>query len=291
MNNLKEVNSDIEKIKKSLKNFGNTFFALGWFSLIISSIFLILLILSNFSFSFRGYGVSDLILIAIEGVLLIVLAGRIKNNVLDKNSRKYVIVILIIYAINTIFRLINLESKGSFVVIFLTIYIITTFISLNKAFKKEEFKEILESPKHKIVKRDWIIFGLISFLLIYCGINFDLNYNKALWADEEFMTNEEFIEESVLGIKEELPLEIDAVTTLIDITGENNIISYYYEISEDYILEDDFIDLIRGSVMEGVCDNEGFEMFFNRGISIKYIYSDYLDNEKFITINSEDCLK
>lgn len=289
MDNSKEINNYIEKVKKSLKDFGNTFFAIGWLNLIASSIFLILLIFNNFSFSFGGYGVSDFVLITIEGIIFIVLAGRIKNNVLDSGNRKYVVVILILYIINTIFRFINLESRGSFVLIFLTIYIITTLLSLNKALKREEFKKILESPKHKVTKKDWIIFGVVSFLLLYCGIHFDLNYNTALWEDKEFTTNEEFIEESILEIKEELPLKIDEVVILTDITGGDDIIKYYYEISSDYILENDFIDSIKESIIMKTCNKEELKMFFNRGISIEYIYQDYSGNEQFIIVTPEDC--
>jgi len=290
MDNLKQTNNDIEKIKKSLKDFGNTFFALGWLGLIVGSIFLVLTIFSNFSFSFGGYGVSDFILIIIEGIILIVLAGRIKNNVLDGNNRNYIVAILILYIINTILRLINLEAGGSFIVVFFTIYAIITLVSFNKVLKNEEFRNMLEFPRHKITKRDWVIFAVVSFLLLYCAIYFDLNYNTALWRDEDFMSNEEFIEVSISEMKEELPMVIDEVTTLKDVYGKDDVLHYHLELSKNYKLSEEFINLMEESVIIDTCNTEDVEIFFNRGISMKYIYSDHFGNEDFIIVNSDDCL-
>lgn len=291
MNNPEQINNNFEKIKKSLKDFGGAFYLLGWIGLIGGGIFLILSIFNNFSVSFSGYGISDFVLIIVESLILIILAGRIKNNVLDKNNKKYIFIILIIYIFNTILRFVALESGGGFTVVLIVIYIITTLVSLNKALKDEEFKNILESPKHSITKRNWITFGVISFLILCFAIYFDFNYNNALWADEDSIDNEEFIEMAISEMKEDLPMVVDETTTLEEVYGKNNIIYYRFKLAEEYMVSEEFINLMKEDIMENICDTEGLEMFFNRGISIKYIYGDYFDNEDSIIVKPEDCLK
>lgn len=291
MNNPEQINNNFEKIKKSLKDFGGAFYLLGWIGLIGGGIFLILSIFNNFSVSFSGYGISDFVLIIVESLILIILAGRIKNNVLDKNNKKYIFIILIIYIFNTILRFVALESGGGFTVVLIVIYIITTLVSLNKALKDEEFKNILESPKHSITKRNWVTFGVISFLILCFAIYFDFNYNTALWADEDFIDNEEFIEMAISEMKEDLPMVVDETTTLEEVYGKNNMIYYRFKLAEEYMVSEEFIDLMKEDIMGNICDTEGLEMFFNRGISIKYIYGDYFDNEDSIIVKPEDCLK
>ncbi|MGI6340802.1 MAG: hypothetical protein ACOX0B_01180 [Minisyncoccales bacterium] len=291
MNNPEQINNNFEKIKKSLKDFGGAFYLLGWIGLIGGGIFLILSIFNNFSVSFSGYGISDFVLIIVESLILIILAGRIKNNVLDKNNKKYIFIILIIYIFNTILRFVALESGGGFTVVLIVIYIITTLVSLNKALKDEEFKNILESPKHSITKRNWVTFGVISFLILCFAIYFDFNYNTALWADEDFIDNEEFIEMAISEMKEDLPMVVDETSTLEEVYGKNNMIYYRFKLAEEYMISEEFIDLMKEDIMGNICDTEGLEMFFNRGISIKYIYGDYFDNEDSIIVKPEDCLK
>ncbi|MFA5431686.1 MAG: hypothetical protein WC319_02240 [Candidatus Paceibacterota bacterium] len=287
------MNDYFEKVEKSLNDFGGYFFAIGWIILIASSLLLIMSILTNFSVtSFKGWGATDLVVFIIEAIVFIILSSRIKNNVLDKNNKVYLIVFLIIYTASIFLNIINASTGSIGISIILFIYIITTLSSLNKALKEKEFRFSLESPMHKFNKREWIIFGVLSVALICIGLWFDLNYNRGLWKSDKLMSNEEFIELTVDGLKNEisLPYKIDEITTLTAIASGSDSIKYYYKLSSDSILNNpSLVKEIRESSIDNTCNGKEMDIFFDRGISLEMIYQDSLQT-KTIIIKKEDCL-
>ena len=120
-----ETNQKTEKATKHVKQVGTFSQILGWWKIIAATILPVLL--SSELSKFSNYSYSDLSLNIIFGIILIILGGRIKNNI-HKSTKKYVWVILIL---SGIFGFINIAMGGKISIMFLlfiySIYALSQF--------------------------------------------------------------------------------------------------------------------------------------------------------------------
>ncbi len=87
-----------------------------------------------------------------------------------------------------------------------------------------------------------------------------------------------------------LPNKIDEVTTLVDITPENNAIRYHYVVEG---VTSDEIDqsIIATSIQSGVCQSADTYKVLDQGISMQYYYFIEKDSTTFnFDISKSDCV-
>ncbi len=273
---------DIEKIKKSLKNTGNSVYAIGWLTIIINvGIYLWSVLDKNFAES--GLPASDLsgiFLIIVVASIFIILGNRIKGLV-DKNIKLYLQILL---GLSLLILVWALAGGGRVGILFflVTAYLISSLVSIRKAMKVEEFTATLTSPGYKLNKRGWIIFAVAIVIIFFVAVGIDLSFSKA-----------NLINEAVREIKAEmtLPNQIDETTTLVNITAEPNAIRYHYILSD--IDTSQFTNsYLKNYLGSNICENADTKNLLNYEINMEYSYSVEGSAQKyFVSFTKNDCLQ
>lgn len=86
-----------------------------------------------------------------------------------------------------------------------------------------------------------------------------------------------------------LPYAVDSITTLTDITSDENTIQYHYLIhdTDTSNLSD---SSLRGSIQPTVCANTSTKALLNRGVDMQYIYSvENASGQYSFTVTQNDC--
>lgn len=170
---VEKLKVDIEKIKKSLRNTGNSVYAIGWITIIINTgIYLWSVLDKNFAES--GLPASDLsgtFLMIVAASIFIILGSRIRGLV-DKNIKLYLQILL---GLSLLLLVWALSTGGRVGIIFFLViaYLISSSVSIRKAMKVEEFTATLTSPKYKLNKNGWIIFAVIAVVLFFVAAGID----------------------------------------------------------------------------------------------------------------------
>lgn len=158
---------DVEKLKKSIKNTGNSVFAIGWLTIIINVILYIWSIVDE-NFFDTGLPVSDfsgLFLIVVLSSIFIILGNRIRE-LIDKNIKFYLQVLL---GLSVLFFIWIILSGGRVGILFflVIIYLISSLFIIRKLIKIEEFASTLTRPKYILNKEGWTAFIVIAFLVFF----------------------------------------------------------------------------------------------------------------------------
>jgi uncharacterized membrane protein YvbJ len=161
----------------------------------------------------------------------------------------------------------------------------------NKAISQNEV-----SKKRKILSPYVIliaVFVIIS-ILIPLGLAFFSGLSKSEISEEESgsYSKEEVINEMVRTVKEDynLPVELDSVTTMVDVTAQPNAIRYHYILS-GVDTKQISNESIKSNLLGELCDNSETMTILNQGIDMQYLYS-MEDNSQtyFVSVTQADCL-
>jgi hypothetical protein len=165
--------TDIAKIKKSLKNTGNSVYAVGWLTIILNvGIYLWSVLDKHFAES--GLPVSDLsgmVLMIVAASIFIILGSRIKALV-DKNIKLYLQILLCLSALLLIWVF---ASGGRVGLLFFIViaYLISSLVSVSRAMKSPEFTATLTSPRYKLDNKGWIMFAMGAVVLFLVALGID----------------------------------------------------------------------------------------------------------------------
>ena len=177
-----ETNQKAEKSTKHIKQLGTFSQILGWWKIIATTILLVILTGSSELSEFLNYSYSDLSLNIVFGIVLIILGGRIKNDI-HKSTKKYVWVILIL---SGIFGFINI-AIGEKASIMPLLFVYSIYILIQ--FKHVKISD--EKPKYKIAGKKWaLVVGAFVFIFgagLVLDLNQDLN-QYGYFIDEENIT-------------------------------------------------------------------------------------------------------
>jgi len=292
----KKTDVDIEKVKKNLKNTGNSFFAIGIITIIANIGIYIWSILdkSYLEFGLPAVDLSGTFLTIVIASIFVILGNRIRKTV-DIRMKLYLKILLGLSLITLVWVLMSGGRVGFFFLLIIG-YLVSSLVSINKAMKVKEFTDTLTNPEYKLNKRGWIIFAVIVVVLFVVAVKIDLSMRTM----DKFLDqvgNDKSIEETVDQIVKEikvnsiLPNKIDEITTLVNITAQLNAIRYHYILSEIPTNDVDN-DILKQNLVLGACQDKDVISLLNSGINLEYLYVvENTDQEYFVSITKEDCLK
>ncbi|OCG37828.1 hypothetical protein [Gilliamella sp. Gris1-4] len=138
-----------------------------------------------------------------------------------------------------------------------------------------------------------IIFVIFNSVLISCDYakKASQDTSTANWENDDLSDSQNSVIDS---IKKELPIDIDELTTLVDISKDHNTINYRYNVKntpEQALLLPTTIDTIRQKLLNAYCEDnkEMNELKKDFPDGINYHYD--IDNKEIIIIElkSIDC--
>ena len=290
-------NIDVEKLKKSLKNTGNSVYAIGWLTIILNiGIYLWSVLDKNFAES--GLPASDLagtFLMVVAASIFIILGNRIRGLV-DKNINLYLQILL---GLSLLLLVWVLSTGGRVGILFFLVvaYFISSLVKIRKAMKSEEFTSTLTNPKYKLDKKGWIIFSIATVLLFFVAIGIDLSSpvyqgtNDSLsQVSNDNYSKADLINETVREIKAEmtLPSQLDEVTKLVDISAQPNAIRYHYVLSgvDTSSLSNTYL---KNFLITDICGNADTKNLLDYEINMEYSYTVDTGERYFITFTKYDC--
>lgn len=292
--------ADIEKLKKGILNTGNSVYAIGWITILINVGIYIWSILDK-NFSESGLPASDLpgiFIMIVAGSIFIILGSRIKKLV-DKNIKTYLQVLL---GLSLLLFIWIISTGGRVGILFFLViaYLISSLVSINKLMKAEEFNSTLTNPKYKLDKKGWIIFAVSAIVLFFVAVGFDSVVRGAFGNGNDIKTfqqannysKEELVRQIVESAKSQttLPMELDSVTTLTNITAQPDAIRYEYILHD---LEDTSglsNSAFRNLISPDLCKNKSLTDILNEDINIEYSYAVRGTSQTyFISFTKGDC--
>lgn len=130
-----------------------------------------------------------------------------------------------------------------------------------------------------------VVVGLVS-IIAYFGVSFVVS---------SFVSNleskESLISRSVDDAKSQisLPQRVDSITTLVDITAQQDAVRYHYEI-KDVSKADLEEAALKDSIISGVCSDKDVKGVLDKNINLEYFYT-FTDGSGtlLITIVPADC--
>lgn len=166
---------NIEKLKKNLKNTGNSVYAIGWITIIINlSIYLWSILDKNFvEYGLPASDLSGAFLAVVTASVFVILGNRIKELV-DKNIKLYLQILLGLSLLLFVW-IIFTGGRVGILLFFVVIYLISSSVQISKAMKSEEFTATLISPKYKLDKKGWIIFAIVSIVIFFVTLGIDIS--------------------------------------------------------------------------------------------------------------------
>lgn len=106
-------------------------------------------------------------------------------------------------------------------------------------------------------------------------------------------TNNQIIQESVKDLKNsvKLPAQVDEITTLMDITPQDNAVRYHYTLSTKEDISDITNESIKESLKENICKDTQILDLLKKGIYLEYSYKvENSNQEYFVVFKYTDCL-
>lgn len=140
-----------------------------------------------------------------------------------------------------------------------------------------------------------IVLISIGFVLLNCDNSKPVSNHSA--ADSSTKPNNDLLTSQNLeinAVKNELPIEIDELTTLFDVFADNNIINYKYRVKntpKQALLLTSTLDTLRSNLLDDYCQNvpqmKELKNVFPNGAHYHY----FIDNEEIIIVelNPDDC--
>lgn len=274
-----KVKVDIEKIKKSLRNTGNSVYAIGWITILINvGLYLWSVLDKNFAES--GLPASDLsgaFLMVVAASIFIILGKRIQGLV-DKNIKTYLQILL---GLSLLLLVWVLSTGGRVGIIFFLVvaYLISSCVQIRKAMKSEEFTATLTNPQYKLDKKGWIIFGVVAVVIFFVFVGIDVSRQGSVDSSLQELSNtsqskEDLVKQIVASAKSQttLPMELDSVTTMTDIAAEPSAIRYQY-LLHDVDTTNLSNSAFRNLIISDLCKNEILKSIMDEGIDIEYSYA------------------
>ena len=161
-----ESHINIEKLKKSVKNAGDSAYAIGWVAIGLN------IVIYLWSIFDKNYSESGLLQPTLFGVLVmliistvfVILGGRIKG-VTDKNIKKYIEILLVL---SLVFAIGVVVTGGRIGLLFflVLIYLASAHGSIKKLMTVDEFTSTLRDCEYKLNKRGWVIFSISSAMVL-----------------------------------------------------------------------------------------------------------------------------
>ena len=281
---------DIEKVKKSLKNTGNSVYVIGWITIIINiGIYLWSTLDKNFAESeLPNPDLSGAFLMVVAASIFIILGNRIKGLV-DKNIKLYLQILL---GLSLLLLVWVLSTGGRVGILFFLIvaYLISSLVSIRKAMKVEEFTSTLTSPKYKLNKKGWAIFAVVAVVLFFVAVAIDLSSSSLGIDSYTPQEKSDLIVETVREIKTEmtLPSQMDEVTILTDITAEPSAIRYHYVLSniDTSQLSNSYL---KNYLISNICGTSDTKNLLDSGIDMEYSYVVDSGERYFVSFTKTDC--
>lgn len=277
---------DIEKIKKSLINTGNSVYAVGWITIVLNvGVYLWSVLDKNFAEARLPAGdLSGTFLMVAAASIFIILGNRIRRLV-DIKIKLYLQVLL---GLSLFLLAWVILSGGSVGILFILVvaYLVSSLTTIRKAMKVQEFTSKLTSPKYIFDKKGWIIFIVAVAIIFIVTIRIDL-----LRLETGGYSKGELITETVKEVKTslELPSRVDETTTLVDVTAEPSAIRYHYVISGldvSDLKNEDFEDILAPSI----CQDSDTKYLLDLGINMEYSYLVQETSQKyFVSVTKTDC--
>lgn len=314
-----ESSNENIKLSRSLKNTGNSVYAIGWLTLLINLglyLWTIVVILKP-DLDLIVFQLKSSSLIIVVSIVYIILGNRIRKTK-DKNTKSYLLVLL---ALSIITLVVVVITGGHIGILFFVIfaYLISSYFKINKAMASSEASSLFENQTHKIKQGGWVAFGIISIVFLIFSFYIDQNYivtnlesatplssNEQQIIPSEPINNptspsadstqitfgQQDINQMVSEIKSEMvfPSQVDEYTTLTDITAEPNAIRYHNTLSnvDTTELSNKFMQTL---LQENVCNNPDTFELLGYGIAMEYSYIVKGSSEKyFVKILSSDCV-
>jgi hypothetical protein len=287
---------NIEKLKKSLRNTGNSVYAIGWITIIINlGLYLWSVLDKNFAES--GLPASDLsgtFLMIVAASIFIILGKRIQGLV-DKNIKLYLQILLGL----SLLLLVWVFSTGGRVgiIFFLVVaYLISSSVQIRKAMKSEEFTATLTNPKYKLDKKGWVIFGVVAVVVFFVFVGIDVSRQGGVDSSLQELSNtsqskEDLVRQIVASAKSQttFPVELDSVTTMTDIVAEPSAIRYQY-VLHDVDTSNFSNSAFRNLIISDLCKNESLKSIMKEDIDIQYSYA-VKDSQQtyFTSFTKTDC--
>lgn len=164
---------DEEKLLKKIKNVGSSVEALGWLEVVI----IIVIFIAQFVYKTHIFGFFGNSILVVSSILAIILGRRIKQ-LNDKNTKSYLITLLVVFFVS--FILVIADGGHIGILGIIIIYLIQAIRATKKLEEFGIYEEKFNGKTHTINKAGWIIYSVIGILLIICGLYVDSqNYNSA----------------------------------------------------------------------------------------------------------------
>lgn len=310
----------IEKNKKSIKNTGESVYAIGWLT-IVTNAGLYIWSIADKNFFESGLPAANLtgafIMITIA-IVFIILGSRIKK-LADKKIKQYLQILLILSVLLLIWIVLT-GGRVGLLFILVTFYLISSLTTISKLMREEAFASTLINPEYKLNKNGWIIFSVSALILLFIIIGINSIGNNAVRDNnisknninipEQKLVNqivgdntvgaiqgetsnskEELIQQIVESAKSQttFPVELDSVTTMVDITAESNAIRYQYILHdlETSALSDEYF---KNSIILSLCGNKNLTSILNEGINLEYSYTVKDSQQTYFTyFTKTDC--
>jgi len=270
---------DIEKLKKSLRNTGNSVYAIGWITILINTGLYLWSVLDK-NFAESGLPASDLsgTFLMIAAASIFIILGKRIQGLVDKNIKLYLQILL---GLSLLLLVWVLSTGGRVGIIFILViaYLISSSVQIRKAMKSEEFTATLTSPKYKLDKKGWIIFGVVAVVIFFVFVGIDVSRQGTADSSLQELSNtsqskEDLVRQIVASAKSQttLPMELDSVTTMSDIIAEPSAIRYQYML-HDVDTSNLSNSAFRNSIISDLCKNESLKSILNEGIDVEYSYA------------------
>jgi hypothetical protein len=295
-----KTKTNIEKLKKSVINTGNSVYAIGWITILLNLGIYIWSILDK-NFSESGLPATDLPgiwIMIVASVVFIILGSRIKK-LQDKNIKVYLQVLL---GISLLLLVWILSTGGRVGLLFfiVLIYLISSIGSVGKLMKIDEFSSTLTSPEYKLNKKGWVIFAVLAVVLFFVAAGFDSVVRGAFGNGNDIKTfqeansysKEELVRQIVASAKSQttLPMELDSVTTLTDITAQPDAIRYEYTLHDLEDTSNLSNSAFRNLISPDLCKNKSLTDILNEDINIEYSYAVRGTSQTyFVSFTKGDC--
>lgn len=289
-------NVDVEKFKKTIKNTGESCYAIGWVTIGLNvAIYLWSILDKNFSeFGLSAPSSVGLVLMVITASVFVILGHRIRGLV-DKNIKLYLQILLGL----SLFLLVWIIATGGRVglIFFLVVgYLFFSLGAINKLLKIGEFTSTLTNPKYKLNKNGWIVFSIVALVVFFITLALSysniFNYTKDSEQNSSISLKEDYIKQLVEDAKKQtiLPKQLDNETTMVNIVAEPNAIRYQYVIHNldvSTLSNESF----KSSIRVDLCKDKSAIAVMDQGINIEYSYTVINAQESFfISFSKEDCL-
>jgi len=123
-------------------------------------------------------------------------------------------------------------------------------------------------------------FKLWSFLAkvlvtinLFFSINFFIEVSKFYFYDDYNLVKE------IESYKEQLPIQVDMNTALVDIYKDEHIIHYKYQLNEVHLEDENLKNKFKKQIQDSLCEDQNSLDLLKRDYTLDYIYMDEKDKE------------